>query len=157
MRDRDAGQRRRRERRADPWDHLEGNARCRQRERLLAAAPEHERITALEADDALAARRGAREEAVDREVVSILNSREGYLESLLSLAALKAGLDLIPASPFLRKRHLQKRVAALLKEVSMSRFRLTSSLAAFAAVLTLTTWLGVRSFPLQAAPQETDS
>ena len=39
----------------------------------------------------------------------------------------------------------------------MSRFRLTSSLAAFAAVLTLTTWLGVRSFPLQAAPQETDS
>jgi TonB family protein len=99
----------------------------------------------------------AREEAVDREVVGILNSREGYLESLLSLAALKAGLNLIPASPFLRKRHLQKRVAALLKEVSMSRFRLTSSLAAFAAVLTLTTWLGVRSFPLQAAPQETDS
>ncbi len=99
----------------------------------------------------------AREEVVDREVVAILNSRERYLESLLSLAALKAGLDLIPASPFLKKRHLQKRVSALLKEVSMSRFRLTSSLAAFTAALALTAWLGVRSFPLQAAPQETDS
>jgi TonB family protein len=99
----------------------------------------------------------AREEAVDREVVAILNSREQYLESLLALAASRAGFDLAPASPFLRKRHLQKRVASLLKEVSMSRFRLTSSLAAFTAVLTLTAWLGVRSFPLQAAPQENAS
>jgi TonB family protein len=99
----------------------------------------------------------AREEAVDREVVAILNSRDQYLESLLALAASRAGFDLAPASPFLRKRHLQKRVAALLKEVSMSKFRVTSSLAAFAAVLTLTAWLGVRSFPLQAAPQENDS
>jgi TonB family protein len=99
----------------------------------------------------------AREEAVDREVVAILNSRDQYLESLLALAASRAGFDLAPASPFLRKRHLQKRIASLLKEVSMSKFRLTSSLAAFAAVLTLTAWLGVRSFPLQAAPQENDS
>ena len=99
----------------------------------------------------------AREEAVDREVVAILNSRDQYLESLLALAASRAGFDLAPASQFLRKRHLQKRVASLLKEVSMSKFRLTSSLAAFAAVLTLTAWLGVRSFPLQAAPQENDS
>ncbi len=99
----------------------------------------------------------AREEAVDHEVVSILNSRDQYLESLLSLAASKAGLDLVPASPFLRKRHLQKRVASLLREVSMSRFRLTSSLAAFVAVLALATWLGVRSFPLLAAQQEKDS
>jgi TonB family protein len=99
----------------------------------------------------------AREEAVDREVVASLNSRDQYLESLLALAASRAGFDLAPASPFLRKRHLQKRVAALLKEVSMSRFRLTSSLAAFAAVLTLTAWLGVRSFPLQAAPQDNDA
>jgi TonB family protein len=99
----------------------------------------------------------AREEAVDREVVAILNSREQYLESLLALAASRAGFDLAPASHFLRKRHLQKRVASLLKEVSMSKFRLTSSLAAFAAVLTLTAWLGVRAFPLQAAPQENES
>jgi TonB family protein len=96
----------------------------------------------------------AREEAVDREAVAILNSRERYLKSLLALATAKAGLDLVPASPFMRKRHLQKRVASLLKEVSMSRLRLSWSLAAFAGALALAGWLGVRSFPLQAAPQE---
>jgi beta-lactamase regulating signal transducer with metallopeptidase domain len=49
----------------------------------------------------------AREEAVDREAVAILNSRERYLESLLALATARVGLDLVPASPFLRRRHLQ--------------------------------------------------
>ena len=96
----------------------------------------------------------AREEAVDREVVEILNSRERYLESLLALATSKAGLDLVPASPFLRKRHLQKRVASLLKEGSMSKIRLSSSVAGFVAALALAGWLGFRSFPLQAAPQD---
>lgn len=96
----------------------------------------------------------AREEAVDREVVVLLNTREQYLESLLALAAAKAGLDLVPASPFLRKRHLKRRVASLLKEVSMSKLRLSSSMAAFSAALVLAAWLGVKSFPLQAAPQE---
>jgi TonB family protein len=96
----------------------------------------------------------AREEAVDREAVAILNSRERYLESLLALATARVGLDLVPASPFLRRRHLQKRVASLLREVSMSRLRLSWSLATFAAMLALAGWLGVRSFPLQAAPQE---
>ena len=96
----------------------------------------------------------AREEAVDREAVVILNSRERYLESLLALATAKVGMDLVPASPFLRRRHLQKRVASLLKEVSMSRLRLNCSLATFVAAIALVGWLGVRSFPLQAAPQE---
>jgi TonB family protein len=96
----------------------------------------------------------AREEAVDREAVTILNSRERYLESLLALATAKVGIDLVPASPFLRRRHLQKRVASLLKEVSMSRLRLSWSLATFVATLALAGWLVVRSFPLQAAPQE---
>ena len=96
----------------------------------------------------------AREEAVDREAVAILNSRERYLESLLALASAKVGTDLVPASPFLRRRHLQKRVASLLKEVSMSRLRLSWSLATFVAALALAGWLGVRSFPLQAAPQD---
>jgi len=96
----------------------------------------------------------AREETVDREVVAILNSREQYLESLLALAAARAGFDLAPASPFLRKRHLRKRVASLLKEVSMSKLRLNSSLAAFVVALALIGWLSVRSFPLQAAPQD---
>ncbi len=96
----------------------------------------------------------AREEVVDREAVAILDSRDRYLASLLALAAAKVGPDLVPASPFLRRRHLQKRVASLLKEVSMSRLRLSWSLATFVAALALAGWLGVRSFPLQAAPQE---
>jgi len=96
----------------------------------------------------------AREEAVDREAVAILNSRERYLESLLRLATAKVGMDLVPASPFLRRRHLQKRVASLLKEVSMTRLRLSWSLGTFVAVVAVAGWLGVRSFPLQAAPQD---
>ena len=97
----------------------------------------------------------AREEAVDREVVGLLNTREQYLESLLTLAAAKAGLDLVPASPFLRKRHLKQRVASLLKEVStMSKLRLRSSMAVLTAAIVLAAWIGVKSFPLQAAPQE---
>jgi TonB family protein len=96
----------------------------------------------------------AREEAVDREAVAILNSREQYLESLLRLATAKVGMDLVPASPFLRRRHLQKRVASLLKEVSMTRLRLSWSLGTFVAVVAVAGWLGVRSFPLQAAPKD---
>src|SRR5713101_7028442 len=96
----------------------------------------------------------SRDEAVDREVVALLNAREQYLESLLTLAAAKAGLDLVPASPFLRKHHLKRRVASLMKEVSMSKIRLSSSMAALTAALVLAAWFGVKSFPLQAAPQE---
>lgn len=96
----------------------------------------------------------AREQSVDREVVNILSSRQRYLESLLSLAAAKAGMDLAPASAFLRKKHLKRRIESLLKEVSMSNFRLNSSFAVFIAALALAGWLSVRSFPLQAAPQE---
>ena len=99
----------------------------------------------------------AREQAVDQEVVAILSARERYLESLLTLAAAKAGVDLAPASSFLRKKHLKKRIESLLKEASMSRLRLNSSLATYAAVLLVAGWLSMRSFPLQAAPQENDA
>ena len=91
-----------------------------------------------------------REEAVDYEAVEIMNSREQYLEALLAMAAAKADLDLAPASSFLRKGHLRKRVASLLKEVSMSRSRLIYSLAAFVPAVALAGWLSVRAFPLQA-------
>ena len=91
-----------------------------------------------------------REEAVDYEAVQIMNSREQYLEALLAMAAAKADLDLAPASSFLRKGHLRKRVASLLKEVSMSRSRLIYSLAAFIPAVALVGSLSVRAFPLQA-------
>jgi protein TonB len=96
----------------------------------------------------------AREEVVDREAVRLTESREDYLDTLLAIAAVRAGLDLAPAPLFLKKRHLRQRVAALLKEVTMSKARLRSSLASLLAVLAVAGWMAVRSFPLQAAPQD---
>ena len=99
----------------------------------------------------------AREEVVDREVVRLMESREQYLNTLLAIAAARAGLDLAPAPLFLKKRHLRKRVAALLKEVPMSKTRTRSSLAGLAAVVAAAGWMAVHSFPLQAAPQVKDA
>lgn len=96
----------------------------------------------------------AREEVVDREVVGLTQSREQYLETLLAIAAARSGLDLAPAPLFLRKRHLRKRVASLLREVKMSRVRLNVSLAGLLAFIAVTGWISVRSFPLQAAGQD---
>lgn len=95
----------------------------------------------------------AREQVVDSEVVRLMQSREQYLDTLLAIAEAKAGLDLAPAPLFLKKRHLRQRVAALLKEVNMSKIRIRSSVAGFTAVLALAGWMATRSFPLQAAPQ----
>src|SRR5258708_35894064 len=96
----------------------------------------------------------AREEVVDREAVRLRESREHYLDPLLAIAAARAGLDLAPAPLFLKKRHLRQRVAALLKEVTMSKARVRSSLASLVAVVAIAGWMAVRSFPLQAAPQD---
>jgi len=95
----------------------------------------------------------AREEVVDREAVQLIESREQYLDTLLAIAEANAGLDLLPAPLFLKKRRLRQRVAALLKEVSMSKIRMRSSIAGFTLLLGAAGWLAVRSFPLQAAPQ----
>ena len=99
-----------------------------------------------------------REQAVDREVVSCMESdfskaRAQYLEALLAIAGAKAQLDLAPAPLFLKKRHLTERVAHLLKEFSMSKQRMIASFLAFFGMLLMTGWLAVRSFPLQGAPQ----
>jgi TonB family protein len=93
----------------------------------------------------------AREEVVDREVVNLTQSREQYLETLLAIAAARSGLDLAPAPLFLKKRHLRNRVASLLKEVRMSKVRLSTSLAGFLALTLAAGWVMVRAFPLQAA------
>ena len=96
----------------------------------------------------------AREQVVDLEVVKITQSREQYLETLLAIAAARSGLDLAPAPLFLRKRHLRKRVASLMKEVHMSRIRLNFSLAGLAALTIVGGWVAVRAFPLQAAQEQ---
>ncbi len=96
----------------------------------------------------------AREEVVDREVVTITAAPARYLETLLEIAAAKSGLELAPAPLFLRNRHLRQRVASLLKEVHMSRKRLSLATASFCAAIIGTAWFAVHAFPLQAAPQQ---
>jgi TonB family protein len=95
----------------------------------------------------------AREQTVDRAVVDVTKSREQYLRTLLAIAEAKAHLDLAPAPLFLRTRHVPKRVAALMREVSMSRQRFICSVLLFAAAGLTAMLVSSRAFPLQAAPQ----
>ena len=65
MRQRDARVGRHRDGRRDAGHHLEGNARALERQGLLAAATEHERVAALEPHDPPAASRVGHEERGD--------------------------------------------------------------------------------------------
>ena len=96
----------------------------------------------------------AREEVVDREVVTFTASPARYLETLLEIAAAKSGLELAPAPLFLRSRHLRQRVASLLKEVHVSKKQLSFSTAGFGVAVVAAAWCAVHAFPLQAAPQQ---
>ncbi len=95
-----------------------------------------------------------REQVVDREVLDRIQNREAYVGALLAIAGVKAQLDLAPAPLFLRKHHLTHRVAAIVKEVRMSKSRIMGCLAASFSVLALTAWLGINAFPLQGMPQD---
>src|SRR5262249_52162518 len=75
----------------------------------------------------IAETRLAREQLVDAAVVSLMATRESYINTLFSLAKTKWGTDFSVAPLFLQRRHLTQRVHALLTEVSMSRMRLLSS------------------------------
>ena len=66
----------------------------------------------------------SREQVVDREVLRITGARGPYLESLLHIASLRGRPAAVPAPLLLRERHLVQRVALMLKESTMSRFRL---------------------------------
>lgn len=94
-----------------------------------------------------------REQVVDGEVIARTGAREEYLETLLAAAGGEARADLAPAPLFLRKRHLARRVAAILKETTMSKQRLYCSLAAIAGMLTLTIWMAGILLPLRAPAQ----
>jgi len=101
----------------------------------------------------LAQTRLAREQLVDAEAVRLTSAREPYIHALLAIARSRPTLDLAPAPLFLRRRHLTQRMHALLKEASVSGFRLLSSYGSIALVLALAGWLSVTSFPLVGSPQ----
>ena len=100
----------------------------------------------------------AREETVDREVIRMTRDRDRYLDALVAVAEQKIQPDLAPAPLFLKKRHLARRVAAVLQEVSMSRTRLAATLAAICSTLLvaarLSVWLIPFSVPAQELPDD---
>ena len=95
----------------------------------------------------------AREQAVDRAVIELTNSRDEYVDALLAVASARPQADLALAPLFLRKRHLKQRVVSILKEAKMSRTRLISALAAGLGFLAVACWFVTGTFPLAAAPQ----
>lgn len=92
----------------------------------------------------------SREQTVDAEVVRRTECRQAYLSALLELAQQDLGRRSVPAPLFLREGQLAQRVSLIVKEVSMSRFRLMVTCFAAAVTLTLTGGAAVRAFPLQA-------
>ena len=92
----------------------------------------------------------AREQSVDREVISRTQAREEYVDALLAMAGAWPHLDLAPAPRFLRQRHLKQRVILILKEVRMTKTRLVSALLAALGVLAAACWVVTATFPLAA-------
>lgn len=98
----------------------------------------------------------AREQAVDREAIDMIKARNTYVDVLLSMAGASLpranmGVDAAPA--FLRKRHLKQRMVLILKESSMSRRRMVSTVAAGLAMVAGACWFVTSALPLQGAPQ----
>jgi TonB family protein len=92
----------------------------------------------------------AREQLVDQESVTLIESRESYVEALLAVATAKSSGYLTPAPAFFRRSLLKKRVAHILQERTMTARRLFMSLGVSAAALGLAAVIAVRSFPLEA-------
>jgi TonB family protein len=95
-----------------------------------------------------------REQVVDRASVEFTRSREQYLQALLAVAKTKIRPDLALAPLFLRKRYLTRRIAAVMKEIHMSKSRLVTSLAIAFAGAFIVAGTAVVVFPLQSAAQE---
>jgi TonB family protein len=94
----------------------------------------------------------AREQAVDQEVVQLTGNKQPYLDSLLEFARAQRRLTAVPAPLFLKEHHLVQRVALLLKEVSMSRSRLTVSMIGISVLLICTVRIASGWFPLTIVP-----
>lgn len=95
-----------------------------------------------------------REQVVDRATVEFTSNREQYLETLLAVARTKVRPDLALAPLFLRKRHLARRVAAVMKEIRMSKRQMISSLAIVFTLALVMAGVAVFVFPLESSAQE---
>jgi TonB family protein len=96
----------------------------------------------------------SREQVVDAEAVRRSNARRPYLKALLEMAGQKRLAESLPAPLFLRESQLAERVALMMKEVHMSRTRLTVSILTAVVTLLISGATLVWAFPLKtAAPQ----
>ena len=95
----------------------------------------------------------AREQAVDWEASRVTDSREVYINALLSVAGARQQPYLTPAPPFLRRRQLAARIQSLVLEVPMSRFRQSVSYSVAVIATAALGFVMTMSFPLQGAPQ----
>ena len=95
----------------------------------------------------------AREQVVDREVVSLTENRENYLDALVAVAEQSRLSDLAPAPLFLRKRQLAERVKEVLKEIPMSKSKIAANLAGACSVTFLAGLAAMSMFPFLSPAQ----
>jgi protein TonB len=95
----------------------------------------------------------AREQVVDREAVDLLQNRESYLDALMAVAGHKLYPDLAPAPLFLRKRHLAARIAAVVREVNMSRSRIVAGVTAVCSAVSIAACAAIWMFPFVSQAQ----
>ena len=91
-----------------------------------------------------------REQVVDQAAIQLTDSKERYVESLLAVALANSTSAFAPASPFLRRHLLKRRVARILQDTTMTTRRLIASLTVSAAALIFAATFAARSFPLEA-------
>jgi TonB family protein len=91
-----------------------------------------------------------REEVVDQAAIALTESREHYVESLLTVARASLCPSFTPASSFMQRHLLKTRVARIFQESTMTTRRVIASLTVTAAALALCAMLAVRAFPLEA-------
>jgi TonB family protein len=96
----------------------------------------------------------SREQVVDAEAVRRSKARRPYLKALLEMAGQKRLAESLPAPLFLRESQLAERVALMMKEVHMSRTRLTVSILAAGVTLLIAGASLVWAFPLKTSVEQ---
>jgi TonB family protein len=92
-----------------------------------------------------------REQVVDEAVVAATRESQNYARALVASAGLDWILSPGPASHWLRARHLQQRIRAIVNGGGMSTAMVTKWACVFATTLFIAGYSAVRAFPLQAA------
>ena len=95
----------------------------------------------------------AREEAVDLDVVGMLQSRSQYVDALMEVAEIGGRVRMSPATSFLRRGQLARRVANLFAARRTTRLRRALSIAGVAVGTILVLRTAVLYFPARAVVQ----